>query len=144
MEWLNVTAEQGLAGLVLASFLASTVLPVSSEALLWAFLSQHPEQVSSALLLATLGNTAGGMVSWACGRYMPRWQRLETLPYKAPLERWGSAALLLSWVPLIGDGLCLAAGWLRLPWLSCTLWMLLGKSARYAVLLWLLDWVMNL
>ncbi len=131
MEWLNVTAEQGLAGLVLASFLASTVLPVSSEALLWAFLSQHPEQVSSALLLATLGNTAGGMVSWACGRYMPRWRRLETLPYKAPLERWGSAALLLSWVPLVGDALCVGAGWLRLHWLPCAMFMLLGKAARY-------------
>jgi membrane protein YqaA with SNARE-associated domain len=131
VEWLNVTAEQGLAGLFLASFLASTVLPGGSEAVLWGFVRLHPEQWSLALLLATVGNTAGGLTSWWCGRYLPRWQRLENLPYKDRLTQWGSPALLFSWLPLVGDALCVAAGWLRLHWFPCALFMALGKAARY-------------
>ena len=131
MEWLNVTAESGLWGLLVASFLSATVLPGGSEALLWGYLRLHPAQFGPALALATLGNTGGGMVSWWCGRFLPRWQKLENLPQRDKLERWGSPALLLAWVPLIGDALCLAAGWLRLHWLPCCLFMAIGKLARY-------------
>ena len=131
MEWLNVTAESGLWGLLAASFLSATVLPGGSEALLWGFLKLHPEEYGSALLLTTLGNTAGGMTSWWCGYALPRWQKLEALPGKQHLERWGSPALLLAWAPLIGDALCLAAGWLRLHWLPCCLFMAIGKLGRY-------------
>ena len=49
----------------------------------------------------------------------------------------GAPVLALSWVPLLGDALCVAAGWLRLPWWPCLLWLSLGKTARYAVLVWL-------
>jgi membrane protein YqaA with SNARE-associated domain len=131
VEWLNVTAESGLWGLLVASFLSATVLPGGSEALLWAFLRQHPGELWTALVLATAGNTAGGMTSWWCGRFLPRWQKLESLPYKEKLERWGSPALLLAWAPVVGDALCIAAGWLRLHWLPCCLFMALGKFARY-------------
>ena len=131
MEWLNVTAEEGLGGLFLASFLSSTVLPGGSEALLWAFLRLHPEQATAALLLATVGNTAGGMVTWWCGRFLPRWQRLEDLPQRERVARWGSPVLLMSWTPIVGDALCLAAGWLRLHWLPCCAFMAAGKAARY-------------
>ena len=134
MEWLNVTAEEGLGGLFLASFLASTVLPGGSEALLWGFLRLHPEQASTALLLATVGNTAGGMFTWWCGRFLPRWRKLDDLPQRERVARWGSPALLLSWLPLVGDGLCLAAGWLRLRWLPCCAFMAAGKLARYWVI----------
>lgn len=54
MEWLNVTAETGLWGLLLASFLSATLLPGGSEALLWGFLQLHPGEQSAALALATL------------------------------------------------------------------------------------------
>ena len=131
MEWLNVTAESGLWGLLVTSFLSATVLPGGSEALLWGFLKLHPGEFGPALALATLGNTAGGMTSWWCGRFLPRWQRLENLPHKDKLERWGSPALLLAWAPLIGDALCVAAGWLRLHWLPCSLFMAVGKFVRY-------------
>ena len=131
MEWLNVTAESGLWGLLVASFLSATVLPGGSEALLWGFLKLHPNEYGAALAIATLGNTAGSMTSWWCGYALPHWKKLETLPYKEKLERWGSPALLLAWAPLIGDALCFAAGWLRLHWLPCCLFMALGKFARY-------------
>jgi membrane protein YqaA with SNARE-associated domain len=134
VEWLNVTAEAGLGGLFLASFLAATVLPGGSEPLLWGFLQLHPAEMWPALALATVGNTAGGMTSWWCGRYLPRWQKLEKLPHKDRMERWGSPALLLSWLPLVGDALCLAAGWLRMHWAPCCLFMAAGKFARYWIL----------
>jgi hypothetical protein len=71
-----------------------------------------------ALGLTTLGITAGGMTTWKCGRYLQRWQKLQNLPHREKLERWGSPTLLLSWLPLVSDALCLAAGWLRIHWKS--------------------------
>ncbi|PKO59061.1 MAG: DedA family protein, partial [Betaproteobacteria bacterium HGW-Betaproteobacteria-19] len=52
------------------------------------------------------------------------------------VRRHGSLILLLSWVPLIGDALCAAAGLLRLPWISCVWWMAIGKGARYLAIAW--------
>ncbi|WP_018412055.1 YqaA family protein [Methyloversatilis thermotolerans] len=118
----------GLVGLVLVSFLSATLLPGGSEAALAALLATHPEQRDAAVLLATVGNTAGGMVSYAMGRFVPR---KELPPRLDTLRRHGTPALLLSWVPLIGDALCLAAGWLRLPPWRSALMMALGKGARY-------------
>lgn len=131
MEWLDVTAETGLWGLLAASFLSATVLPGGSEALFWLFLRQHPAELWPALTLVTLGNTAGAMTSWWGGRVLPRWQKLENLPHRDKVERWGSPILLLAWLPVVGDALCVAAGWLRLHWLPCCLFMAVGKFLRY-------------
>lgn len=131
MEWLNVTADQGLFGLLLGSFLSATLLPGGSEALLWGFLQLHPERAGTALAIATIGNTLGGMSTYACGRFLPKWQRVEALPHQEKMQRWGSPALLLSWLPLLGDALCLAAGWLRLHWVACLIFMATGKFLRY-------------
>lgn len=131
MAWLNIGAEAGLWGLFAASFLAATLLPGGSEMLLFALLKLHPEQLWPALWLATLGNTLGGMTSYACGRWLPRWRKFEAAPGHARVRRWGSPILLLAWAPLIGDALCVAAGWLRLNWAACAAFMALGKLARY-------------
>jgi membrane protein YqaA with SNARE-associated domain len=124
------TAEAGLAGLFLASFLSATLLPGGSEVVLLAVVLKHPDQASAALLLATIGNTLGGMTTYAMGRAMS-----QNLPpgKSALMRRYGAPMLLLAWTPIIGDALCAAAGWLRLAWLPCALWMALGKGARYAV-----------
>ena len=137
------TAEAGLAGLFLASFLSATLLPGGSEVVLAGLLLAHPEQAPAALLLATVGNTAGGMVTYALGRLIPeRVMRSgihadgagdTAIRHIETLRRHGAPALLLAWGPVIGDALCAAAGWLRLPPLACTLWMALGKGARYLV-----------
>lgn len=137
------TAEAGLAGLFLASFLSATLLPGSSEAVLAAVVLAHPGQATTALLLATLGNTLGGMATFGMGRLIPAKvgagdtasRDTPGLRHHASLRRWGAPALLLAWTPIIGDALCAAAGWLRLPWLPCLLWMALGRGARYGVLL---------
>ena len=67
----SFTAEAGLAGLFLASFLAATLLPGGSEAVLFAVIRLHPEQTLAALLLATLGNTLGGMSTYGMARLLP-------------------------------------------------------------------------
>lgn len=135
MEFLSTIGlpEASLTGLFVASFLAATVLPGGSEAVLLAVLLAHPELAPTALGLATLGNTLGGMTTYALGRALPD----RTRPEKSALVgRHGAPILLLSWVPLIGDALCAAAGWLRVPWLSSLLWMATGKAARYGVIVW--------
>jgi membrane protein YqaA with SNARE-associated domain len=53
---------------------------------------------------------------------------------QAWVHRFGAPVLLLSWLPVIGDPLCAVAGWLRLPWLPCLIFMMIGKGARYLVL----------
>ena len=124
------TAEAGLAGLFLASFLSATLLPGGSEAVLFAVIRLHPEQTLAALLLATLGNTLGGMLTYYMGRLLPQ----HLAPQKSALaRRHGAPVLILAWVPIIGDALCAAAGWLRLPPLPCAAWMAAGKAARYVL-----------
>lgn len=120
-----------LGALFVSSFLAATLLPGGSEAVLFGVLKLHPDVLWPALAVATLGNTLGGMSSWLIGRLIPQKEPLKGL---TRLQRWGSPALLLSWVPFIGDPLCVAAGWLRLnPW-QCLLFIAIGKFARYFVI----------
>jgi len=123
-----VNEDTSLWALFGSSFLAATLLPGGSEAVLFGVLKIYPEQLWPALGVATLGNTLGGMSSYLIGRLIPQKKDLRGLPV---LQRYGSPALLLAWVPFVGDPLCVAAGWLRLdPWLSA-LFMAVGKFARY-------------
>lgn len=125
-----MSEEASLWGLLWSSFLAATLLPGGSEAVLFAVLKLHPGEYWLALGTATLGNTLGGMSSYLIGRVIPQ---KKTLPGLPTVQKYGSPALLLSWVPVIGDPLCVAAGWLRVnPWLA-TLFIALGKLARYIV-----------
>ncbi len=123
-----------LGGLFTSAFLAATLLPGGSELVLGALLHQLPHLLWPAVVVATLGNTLGGLTSVWIGRKVPPNPRHPRL-YQA-LQRWGSPILLLSWVPLIGDILCVLAGWLRLPWGWVTLWLLVGKGARYVAVAW--------
>jgi membrane protein YqaA with SNARE-associated domain len=114
--------------LFFSSFLAATVLPGGSEVVLYTLLKLHPGHYWLALAVATTGNTLGGMSSWLIGRLIPQGRHLKGL---AMMQKYGAPALLLSWVPVIGDPLCVAAGWLRLnPWVSLA-FIALGKLARY-------------
>jgi membrane protein YqaA with SNARE-associated domain len=126
------TPEAGLLGLFLSSFLAATLLPGGSEVVLFALVRLHPEQATTALILATIGNTLGGMTTYGMARLLPQ----AKLPERSAVAtRHGAPILILAWAPIVGDALCAAAGWLRLPWLQCALWMALGKGLRYGVVL---------
>jgi membrane protein YqaA with SNARE-associated domain len=123
-----VSEATSLWALFASSFLAATLLPGGSEAVLFGVVMHHPAQVWPALGVATLGNTLGGMSSYLIGRIIPPKKELPGLP---SVQKYGSPILLLSWVPIVGDPLCVAAGWLRLdPWLAA-LFIALGKLARY-------------
>ncbi|HAF43390.1 MAG TPA: DedA family protein [Gallionellaceae bacterium] len=152
-----------LTSLFISSFLGATLLPGGSEAVLFALLKAYPESFWPALLLASLGNTLGGMVTFGMGWLLPQTQQLkhvekvqlrhggaehsgagETASHPLTqttrfernvlrVRRWGAPSLLLAWTPLIGDGLCLAAGWLRLNPFAALGFMAVGKFARYAL-----------
>ena len=116
--------------LFVASLLAATVLPGGSEVVLVATISGHPELLWTAVAVATVGNTLGAMTSYGIGRLIPNRVRQASV---VQLQRYGYWALLLAWMPLVGDALAVAAGWLRLnPWISLGA-LAIGKLARYLV-----------
>lgn len=117
--------------LFVSSFLAATLLPGGSEAVLFGVLKLHSGEVWTALAVATLGNTLGGLSSYLIGRVIPQKTALKGL---ATVQRYGASVLLLSWVPIIGDPLCVAAGWLRLNLWWSALCIAAGKFARYGVI----------
>ena len=126
------SGETGLATLFVAAFVSATVLPANSEIVLVAVLRSFPEHTLEAIAIATLGNTLGGATTYGIGRLLPH----RTAPQARALawvKRYGALALLLSWVPLAGDALCLAAGWLRVPAWGAMLALAAGKLARYLV-----------
>jgi membrane protein YqaA with SNARE-associated domain len=116
-----------LAALFAASFIAATVFPLPSEAALFAYLKLHPDQTALAVAVATVGNTAGGMTSYLMGRVIPR----KELRHLKTVERYGAPVLLLAWLPIVGDALSVAAGWLRMNWAAVLGFMAAGRLARY-------------
>lgn len=131
--------QSSLFALFTSSFLAATLLPGGSEAVLFGVLTAYPQLYWPALGVASLGNTLGGMTSYAIGLFLPDEKALlkRTGGNMRALEwvrRHGSMVLLLAWVPIIGDLLCVAAGWLRINWLLAILFMAAGKFARYWVI----------
>jgi membrane protein YqaA with SNARE-associated domain len=131
-----MTEDTSLWALFAASFLAATLLPGGSEAVLFGVLKLHAQLYWPALATATLGNTLGGMSSYLIGRLLPGALAQEdrasgSARAVAYARRFGSPALLAAWVPFLGDPLCVAAGWLRLPWPSVLVFMALGKLGRY-------------
>ena len=137
----------GLPAIFVISLVSATLLPLGSEPAVFAFVQGDPQLFWAAVLVATAGNTAGGAISYAMGRGAhAAWQRLHEQPAAgSPGGRWhaqitgwfqrfGPPALLLSWMPFIGDPLCAVAGWLRLSFWPCVLYMAIGKCARYALM----------
>ncbi len=106
-----------LLSLFASSFLSATLLPGSSEAVLVGMLLSGISKPWILVLIATMGNSLGGLTNVILGRFFPlreksRWQEKAT----GWLRRYGAATLLLSWMPVMGDLLCLLAGWMRIPW----------------------------
>jgi membrane protein YqaA with SNARE-associated domain len=121
-----------LAALFAAAFAAATLVPLPSEAALFAYVRVHPERMALAIAIATLGNTAGGMTSYLLGRLIP--QRKFNLRALELVRRYGAPATVLAFLPIIGDALCVAAGWLRIHWLAALAFMAAGRLARYCVI----------
>lgn len=109
----------GLLGLLLFSFLAATVLPVSSEAALAAALVLKLPAIP-ALAYATVGNCAGIVFNYWVGSKVEKRLLHQHLQKKSLarayhlMQRWGKWSLLLSWLPVIGDPITYLAGALRI------------------------------
>jgi membrane protein YqaA with SNARE-associated domain len=125
------------------AFLAATLLPGGSEVLLVALLNQTPTAWFALWMLASIGNTLGAMTSYGlgrAGRLAKSPQDIQSRQYRyalAWLEQYGMWALLLSWLPIIGDLLCLLAGWLKIPIVPASFFMFFGKLLRYSVIVFL-------
>jgi membrane protein YqaA with SNARE-associated domain len=123
--------DVSLWALFTSAFVSATLLPGNSEIVLVAVLKSGGAPLAAALAVATVGNTLGGLTTYGLGRFLP--SRIPEGAALARVRRYGAAALLFSWAPIVGDALCAAAGWLKLPWHTCTLAMAAGKLARYAL-----------
>ena len=183
LEWFAVPSV-GLGAIFVVSALAATILPMGSEPIFLGYLAVKPELFWLAVLVATAGNSLGGLITYWMGAgahlTFQRWRRSRTdacssavaqpepravgapgspVPQnekqceasacpagvvarsptqrsrvQAWVQRFGAPILLLSWLPVVGDPLCAVAGWLRLPWLSCLMFIVIGKFARYLAL----------
>ena len=143
------TPEIGLVVLFVCAVLAATLLPLGSEPVLLALLAFYPELIWPSLLVATVGNTLGGAIGWWMGYGAQRWmakrlnQERVTVHMRALnwLERIGPPACLGAWLPIIGDPLCVVAGYLRLPFWPCLAYMAIGKGLRYLLLIYGLQFL---
>ena len=136
----------GLSTVFVISLISATLLPMGSEPAVFGLVKLNPDLFWPAVLVATAGNTIGGAISWWMGwgaeRAYERFAHRKPMELKALqwLERFGPKACLLSWLPGVGDPLCAVAGWLRMPFWPCVVYMAVGKFGRYvtmtAVLLW--------
>lgn len=122
-----------LLGLLGASFVAATLFPLPSEAALYAYLQANPDRAALAVAVASVGNTAGGMTSYVIGRFVPP-RDFKGIVW---VKRFGAPVTFFAWLPIVGDALCVAAGWLRIRWWAALLFMAAGRLSRYIVVAWL-------
>ena len=138
MEFL---IEYGYLGLFISAFLAATILPLSSELVLSALLLNglSPDVL---ITVATLGNVLGSLTNyglgyWASKTVIQKWLRMSESEFVRAEERfnkYGIAALLFAWVPIIGDPLTVMAGILRIRMLWFLALVTTGKFLRYYIL----------
>lgn len=135
-------SDMSLWGLFISALISSTLAPGGSEVVLAYLVRQQQHGLFTLWLLATTGNTLGALITWAMGYVTARRFPLDdSLAHKNRrafelVQQWGALALLFSWLPVVGDGLCLLAGWLRLSFIVSLLNIVLGKGLRYAVILY--------
>lgn len=151
LQWLALP-QVGLGAVFIVALISATLLPMGSEPAVFALVKWQPEMFWPAIMVATVGNVLGGVITWWMGWWAhaatdhwrhpahepppssddgaPRWKRAEQQALRW-LQRHGARACLLSWLPVVGDPLCAVAGWLRLPFWPCVVYMAIGKWARY-------------
>ena len=138
--------QYGLSTIFIVSLVSATLLPLGSEPAVFGLVKLNPALFWPAVLVATAGNTAGGAISYWMGYGAEKaYERVRHKKAEARALRWlerlGPKACLLSWLPGVGDPLCAVAGWLRLAFWPCVLYMAIGKFARYLTMTAALLWV---
>ena len=130
-------------GLFVSAFISSTIAPGGSEAVLAYMVAEKIQPIAWLVSTATVGNTLGALTTWWLGYLAAKKYPVESILEKNKqralswLKRWGSWSLLLSWLPVIGDALCFAAGWLKLPLFFSIFLIFVGKLIRYLMVAYL-------
>ena len=128
-----------LPALFIIALISATLMPMGSEPAVFAVVKLNPELFWPAILVATAGNTVGGTISYAMGYGAKQaFAKERQTRWFGWLQRFGPRTLLLSWLPVVGDPLCVLAGWLRMPLWQSIAYMAIGKFARYLTMTWLL------
>ncbi|MDH5396228.1 MAG: DedA family protein [Gammaproteobacteria bacterium] len=131
--------------LFFSAFISSTLFPGGSEAVLAYLATNQSQSIMLLVIIATLGNTLGAMTSWGIGYLIALRYSAEKLKSEreqkavAQLRKYGSPILLLSWLPVVGDPLCVAAGWLKIHWLQSLLFITVGKLLRYIIVVYIVG-----
>ncbi|VAX11758.1 hypothetical protein MNBD_GAMMA25-2173 [hydrothermal vent metagenome] len=136
--------DSSLWTLFISAFISSTLFPGGSEAVLAYLSASENHSPATLLLVASVGNTLGGLSSWGLGRFVVWKYPLRELKSKHQrtlnhLQRWGTPVLSLSWLPVIGDPLCLVAGWLKMNFFLSLIFIAVGKTLRYAVIIYVIG-----
>ncbi len=129
--------------LFLSALLSATLLPGGSELLLLYKLGQGATALPL-VLSATAGNLIGSLITYAMGRagnavLHKRWLGIDEHKIARAEQwfaRWGRPSLLLAWLPIVGDPLCLVAGILRASLFWFVVLVAIGKLGRYGFLAW--------
>jgi len=137
--------QYGLSTVFVVSLVSATLLPMGSEPAVFGLIKLSPHLFWPAIAVATVGNTLGGAISWWMGlgaETLYEKTQHKKLEAKALdwLRRLGPKACLLSWLPAVGDPLCAVAGWLKLPFWPCVVYMAIGKFLRYLTMTGVLLW----
>ncbi len=161
LAWLSLP-EFGLTSVFLVSFISATLIPLGSEPVVFGMVKLRPDLFWETIAVATVGNVLGGVVDYWMGRGA-EWMldsRSKRGSSSAPtdaattdpgkwhrralqwMERFGPFGCVFAWLPGIGDPLCAVAGWLRLPFWRCVLWMTIGKTLRYIAFTGSLVWML--
>lgn len=138
-----MTSLTSLTGLFLLAFSAATLLPGGSEAALLAMAALSEHTTLTLLIVASTGNILGSVLNYWLGRMALRYQDHKWFPVSRPalttaqgwFSRWGQWAVLLAWMPIIGDPITMAAGVMRMRFFTFVVLVGLSKTLRYAVLL---------
>lgn len=133
----------GLSTVFVASMISATLLPLGSEPVVFGLIKLNPSLFWPTIFVATAGNTIGGAIDWWMGygahramdKYKGSSNHAKALKW---LEHLGPKACLLAWLPAVGDPLCAVAGWLKLPFWPCLMYMAIGKFLRYLLITTLL------
>lgn len=146
MDWLNHwSQESSLLGLFLSAFISSTIAPGGSELVLAYMVRTATHPLWQLILIASVGNTLGALTTWQLGSWtagrFPLNSAVEVKHTTAFrwVRRFGPLALLFSWLPLIGDGFCYVAGWLKLPFFASLTAIVVGKVGRYWAIAAVID-----
>ncbi len=145
---MEALAGYGYSGLFLSSFLAATLLPLSSEVVLGVMLKQGFDPYTT-IFTATSGNVLGAVVNYGLGAFggrliLQKWWGMQDLEIKRAEKRFkkfGVFSLLFAWVPVVGDPLTVAAGVLKIHFLLFLFLVGLGKFLRYVAIYLAVLWV---